>query len=67
MSEATVKQINFAKDIAEYFGLELPKERTKKAYSEFLDKYADEYKQSVYEEMIYHEACMESIDGRRDW
>lgn len=67
MIEATVKQINFAKDIAEYFGIELPKERTKKAYSEFLNKYADEYKKSVREEMAYQEAIMDTVDARRDW
>ena len=67
MSDATAKQINFAKDVAEWFGVDLPEERTKEAYSEFLNKYADDYKRSMREEAIYHEAYLETIDARRDW
>lgn len=67
MSNATVKQINFAKDIAEWFGVDLPGERTKEAYSEFLNQYADAYRNSMREEAIYHEAHLEAIDARRDW
>lgn len=65
--DATVKQINFAKDIAEWFGVELPKERTKEAYSAFLNKYAEDYKREMREEAIYHGAKMDMIDARRDW
>lgn len=65
--EATYKQINFAKDIAEWFGVELPKEKTKEAYSQFLNKYADAYKKSMADESAYYGAYLETIDGRRDW
>lgn len=64
MSDATAKQINFAKDIAKWFGVNLPAERTKEAYSEFLNQYADDYKKSMREESIYHEAYLETIDAR---
>ena len=67
MSDATAKQISFAKDIAEWFGVDLPEERTKEAYSEFLNQYVDDYKRSMREEAIYYEAYLESIDAGRDW
>ena len=67
MNCATVKQIDFAKDIAEWFGVELPEEMTKEAYSKFLNQYADDYKKSMREEAIYHEAYLETIDAKRDW
>lgn len=64
---ATHKQINYAKAIAEWYGVELPKDNTKQAYSEFLSKYAPRYKKDMADEMAYYGAYLESIDGGRDW
>ncbi len=64
---ATDKQISYAKDIAEWFGVELPKDTTKEAYSAFLEKYASIYRQEMKEESLLHEVKMGFIDAMRDY
>lgn len=65
--EPTKKQYEYAKDIANYFGIDLPNEYTMDVYADFLNKYADGYRKSVNEELAYYEASLEAIDARRDW
>lgn len=43
----TAKQINFAKEIAEELGVELPKEKTWNAYHVFINKHMDKYRESM--------------------
>lgn len=64
---ATDKQISYAKDIAEWFGVELPKDTTKESYSAFLEKYAPVYRREMKEESLLHEVEMEIIDAMRDY
>ena len=45
--EATQKQIEYAAEIHALIGAELPPEKTKQAYSEYIDRYASEYKRLV--------------------
>ena len=45
----TAKQINFAQDIAEVCGVQLPEERTKAAYSEFISANIDAYRLETYD------------------
>lgn len=65
--EATMKQIEYAQSIHELLGAELPAEKTKKAYSDYIDKYVMQYKETVRELQRNHELHMEAIDARRDW
>lgn len=39
MTEPTVKQVAYARYLAQRMGQKLPKEYTKKAYAEFIDKW----------------------------
>lgn len=45
--EATQAQIKRAEDIHALIGAELPAEKTKQAYSDYIDRYASEYKRLV--------------------
>ena len=65
--KATQKQIEYAKDISDALGVDLPKEDSREAYSEFLDMYVGEYKELIQSMKLDHEAKMEAIDARRDW
>ena len=67
MTKATEKQISYAKDIHDCLGYELPKEQTKKAYSDWLNRHVGEYKRYVGEMMLQHEVEMGAIDARRNW
>ena len=67
MAQVTKKQRAFAEDIANYFGLELPRESTKEAYTRFIDRYAGAYKEAWREERAAYDAALESIDAKRDW
>lgn len=40
---ATDKQIRFAETIADRLDLELPEEKTKAAYSDFIEEWIDDY------------------------
>ena len=39
----TAKQIDFVQDICRTLGIDKPEEYTKEAYSEFIDKYVEDY------------------------
>ena len=45
--EATYGQIRLAKDISEYLEIDLPQEKTKQAYSDFINRYSKRYKAVV--------------------
>jgi len=47
--EPTLKQVEYAEAIHKLLGPELPVEKTKKAYSDYIDKYVMEYKEAVKE------------------
>lgn len=40
----TEKQVNFVKDIARMLNIDLPKEYTKKAYSDFISEHINKFK-----------------------
>lgn len=64
---ATQKQIEYANAIYDMLGAELPNEKTKSAYSAYLDKYAPIYRESCREYSLLAELETEMIDARRDW
>lgn len=64
---STRKQEDYAMAIHMELGVELPKRRTLKCYSMWIDRYAPTYKQVMAERQLDHEAHMEEIDARRDW
>lgn len=64
---STPKQEEFAQQIHDDLGIELPKVFTFAAYSAWLDKHVPEYRRWLYERQLEHELDMESIDARRDW
>lgn len=39
----TAKQVDFVQDICRTLGIDKPEEYTQEAYSEFIDKYVDDY------------------------
>ena len=43
--EATPKQIEYATAMHDLLGAELPTEKTKQAYSDYINKYAKKYKE----------------------
>lgn len=65
MAKATEKQISYAKDIHDCLGYELPKEQTKKAYSDWLNSHVGEYKEYVDEILWQYELAV--LHARRDY
>lgn len=63
----TDKQVEYVDAICELLGVNPPVEKTKKAYSEFIDEYSDEYKDTVFEMGLMYESSLDEIDARRDW
>lgn len=49
--EATQKQMDYAEDIAEELGIDLPEERDKKTISEFISENVDDYFESRRERL----------------
>ena len=64
---ATQKQIEYANAIHDMLGAELPNEKTKSAYSEYLDQYAPLYRDRCRDYNLFADLELELIDGRRDW
>lgn len=42
--QASPKQIEYAMDIHKILGIDLPREQTKQAYSDFINRYQKKYK-----------------------
>lgn len=47
--EATPKQIEYAGQIHDLIGVELPDSKTKQAYSDYINRYLNKYKKAVKE------------------
>ena len=63
----TDKQIEYVEAISELLGIDPPVKETKKAYSKFIDKYSEEYRDTLLEISLTYEMSLEAIDARRDW
>ena len=57
MREATEKQILFACDIADELGIDLPDEKTSKAYHDFISENEGEYYRARSQRMGYASAA----------
>ena len=54
--EASPAQIKYVEAIHLLLGVEKPEEKTKQAYSDFINKYAKRYKDKVEEQLAMREA-----------
>ena len=50
----TAKQINFAKEISEVLDIPLPEDKTKVAYSKFIDSNVGQYREAIDEANDVH-------------